>query len=232
MEKMELYEKVRSVPEKAKKEIGGGRLKGMTDINPMWRIKVLTEQFGPCGIGWYYKPVRKWLEAAGNEIAAFVDIELFVKYDGEWSAPISGTGGSKFFASESKNRFMSDECYKMATTDALSVACKQLGIGADVYFSQDKTKYDQQPKQEKQSTDRKINAVELMRIKAASERTGFDLNDYLSKYGIPLERMGYSSYCKLMIGMATCESIVPANAPHSDGSIEVPDDCQEELPFR
>lgn len=231
MEKMELYEKFRSVPENAKKEIGGGRLKGMTDINPMWRIKVLTEQFGPCGIGWYYKPVRKWLEAAGKEIAAFVDIELFVKYDNEWSAPISGTGGSKFFASESKNLFMSDECYKMATTDALSVACKQLGIGADVYFSQDKTKYDQAQKNNS-SDDRKINEDELLKIKSASERTGFDLEGYLSKYGIPLERMGYSSYSKLMIGMATCDSIVPPNAPHADGYMETPDDFQEELPFR
>ena len=46
MENLELYEKVRSVPENAQKEIKGGRLKGMTDINPMWRIKKLTEEFG------------------------------------------------------------------------------------------------------------------------------------------------------------------------------------------
>ena len=30
----------------------------------------------------------------------------------------------------------------MATTDAISVACKQLGIGADIYFANDRTKYD------------------------------------------------------------------------------------------
>lgn len=29
----------------------------------------------------------------------------------------------------------------MATTDAISVACKQLGIGADIYWDKDKTKY-------------------------------------------------------------------------------------------
>lgn len=50
MENLEIYEKVREVPEKAQKKIEAGRLKGMTDINPMWRIKVLTEQFGVCGI--------------------------------------------------------------------------------------------------------------------------------------------------------------------------------------
>ena len=79
MENMTIYDACRSVPETAKKAITAGRLKGKTDINPMWRIKRLTEQFGPCGIGWYYKPVRKWMETHGDEIAAFVDIELYVK---------------------------------------------------------------------------------------------------------------------------------------------------------
>lgn len=141
MENLELYEKVRSVPEDAKKKITGGRLNGMTDINPMWRIKTLTEQFGPCGIGWYYKPVDKDLKPCGNEIVAFVDIALYIKIDGEWSKPIFGSGGSKFATQEKNGIFVSDECYKMATTDAISVACKQLGIGADVYWAADVTKY-------------------------------------------------------------------------------------------
>ena len=63
MENLDLYQKVRSVPDSAKKTIKGGRTSGMTDINPMWRIKVLTEQFGPCGIGWYLHPNE---EVVGN----------------------------------------------------------------------------------------------------------------------------------------------------------------------
>jgi hypothetical protein len=31
----------------------------------------------------------------------------------------------------------------MALTDAISVACKALGMGADVYFEKDRTKYEQ-----------------------------------------------------------------------------------------
>lgn len=142
MGNLDLYNRVRVVPEEAKKPIKGGRLNGMTDINPMWRIKVLTSEYGPCGIGWFYRPVKKWTEQAGGEIVAFVDIELFVKVDGEWSQPICGTGGSKLSQNERNGLFVSDECYKMATTDAISVACKQLGIGADVYFEADRTKYD------------------------------------------------------------------------------------------
>lgn len=142
MGNLDLYNMVRVVPEEAKKPIKGGRLNGMTDINPMWRIKVLTSEYGPCGIGWFYKPVKKWTEQAGGETVAFVDIELFIKVDGEWSQPICGTGGSKLSQNERNGLFVSDECYKMATTDAISVACKQLGIGADVYFGADRTKYD------------------------------------------------------------------------------------------
>ena len=44
---LELYNKGRAVPEEAKKTIQAGKLKGFTDINPMWRIKTLTEMFGP-----------------------------------------------------------------------------------------------------------------------------------------------------------------------------------------
>lgn len=148
MDNLDIYNRYRQVPDTAKKPISAGRLKGKTDINPMWRIKALTEQFGPCGIGWYYTPVRKWIEACGSEIAAFVDIELYIKVDGEWSKPISGTGGSMLAAKEKSGIYVSDECYKMATTDALSVACKQLGIGADVYWDTGQSKYNQQAKTE------------------------------------------------------------------------------------
>lgn len=143
MNNFEIYNKVRVVPKEAQKTIGGGRLKGMTDINPMWRIKALTEQFGPCGIGWKYVIKSKQLEEGANgEIAAFMDIDLYIKHNGEWSEAIPGTGGSMFITKEKNGHYTSDECYKMALTDAISVACKALGFGADVYWSGDRSKYD------------------------------------------------------------------------------------------
>lgn len=142
---MNVYNEARKVPNKAQKTIKGGRLSGMTDINPMWRIKKLTELFGACGFGWKYEIADKRLEEGANgEIAAFVDINLYVKKDDEWSEPIQGTGGSTFVAKERKGLYMSDECFKMALTDAISVACKSLGFGADVYWDKDTTKYSNQ----------------------------------------------------------------------------------------
>ena len=176
MGNLDLYEKVRSVPDSAKKTIKGGRISGMTDINPVWRIKVLTEQFGPCGIGWYYIPTRQWLETAGNEIAAFVNIELYIKVDGEWSKPIAGNGGSMFASKEKSGIYVSDECYKMATTDAISVACKELGIGADVYWDSDRTKYN------KQNNPDLINESDINEIFLELKRTGIGIKNVLSKY--------------------------------------------------
>lgn len=149
MDNLQIYNAARSVPQNAKKPIGAGRLKGKTDINPMWRIKALTEMFGPCGIGWYYDIVEKWLEPSQTgEVAAFMRIHLFFRYEGEWSKPIEGVGGSSFIANEKSGPYVSDECYKMALTDAISVACKALGIGADVYWEGDATKYNAYQAQE------------------------------------------------------------------------------------
>lgn len=146
MENMKLYNAVRAVPQEAKKTIGAGRLKGMTDINPMWRIKVLTEQFGVCGFGWRTQLVRTWIEeGANNERTANVELLLFIKMDGEWSEGIVGIGGASFVSNERNGLYTDDECYKKAYTDAISVACKALGIGADVYFEKDRTKYDSKP---------------------------------------------------------------------------------------
>lgn len=143
MENLAIYNAVRSVPDSAKRQICAGRLKGKTDINPMWRLKTLTEQFGPCGIGWKYVITDKRLEQGANgEVAAFLDIDLFVKVDGAWSDAIPGTGGSAFVAKEKNGPYTSDECFKMALTDAISVACKALGFGANVYWEADRSKYD------------------------------------------------------------------------------------------
>lgn len=148
---LKYYDKLRFVPKEAQKPIQGGRLKGMTDINPMWRIKALTEEFGPVGLGWYYEVTDKQIvDGSGGEKVVFVDINLYVKFGEDWSKPIHGTGGSSLIAKEKNGLYTSDECFKMALTDAISVSCKALGVGADIYFAADRTKYTAPPEQSEQ----------------------------------------------------------------------------------
>ena len=150
MGNMDYWDKLKSVPEEMTKTIGGGRLKGMTDIKPQWRLQRMTEIFGPIGIGWTYEITDKWTyeENVAEETSAHVSIILKIKNGDEWSEGIPGIGGSKLIAQEKSGPHHSDEAYKMALTDALSVAMKQLGVAADIYMGggADKSKYDEKPK--------------------------------------------------------------------------------------
>lgn len=132
---LSIFNKVRKVPSNALKQIGAGRLKGMSDVNPVWRILAMTDTFGICGVGWKYEITKQWTETYGNEIKGFCNINMFIKVDGEWSDAIPGTGGASFVAMERNGAYVSDEVYKMALTDALSVAMKSIGVAADVYFA-------------------------------------------------------------------------------------------------
>lgn len=137
---LSIYEQCREVPKEAQKPFNNGRFSG-TDINPMWRIKKLTELFGPCGIGWWTEGVTYWLEESKDgTVAAFCSLSLRYELGGKMSHPVHGIGGNVFVQ---KNR-TSDEAYKMAYTDALSIAAKALGVGADIWFANDKSKYEKQ----------------------------------------------------------------------------------------
>lgn len=132
-EKLRLYEMGRNVPKNAQKSFNNGRFSG-TDINPMWRIKKLTEMFGPVGFGWYTEVTRQEVVPADDgNVMVFVDINLYVKDGDTWSKPIFGTGGNTLKA---KGRG-DDDGFKKAYTDAMSIACKALGIGADIWYSAD-----------------------------------------------------------------------------------------------
>ena len=142
MDNMRYYERFRSCPPEAMREIAAGRLKGKTDINPMWRIKALTEVFGPQGVGWWLQNVKYWTDTApGGEIMAFCSLELVYMDDGKESQPVPGIGGSGLVNAERSGLVANDEAYKMAYTDAISVAAKGLGVAADVYWGKDATKY-------------------------------------------------------------------------------------------
>lgn len=162
MDNLNIFNQLATTPDEAKKQIAAGRLKGFTDINPMWRIKRLTEVFGPCGIGWWYDITDKRLEQAPNgEIKCFVSINLFYRWGEVISQPIPGFGGSSFLSHERNGDYVSDECEKMALTDAIGSACKTLGMSADVYYSKDRSKYTESPEQQNNRDPRAKMIAEL-----------------------------------------------------------------------
>lgn len=151
---LRFYQQACEVPQDALKPIRAGRLKGMSDVNPMWRMKRLTEIFGPCGFGWKYTIDRQWVEVYGQEVKCFCNVSLFVRdpETKEWSEAIPGSGGSAIVSVESKGPYVNDEGYKMALTDALSIAMKPLGIGANIWYGSKATGHNES-KYEQYTTD-------------------------------------------------------------------------------
>lgn len=133
-ENTKYWDRLSRPPETALKSIGAGRLKGKTDINPQWRLEAMTQVFGPCGVGWRYRIDKLWTEPGhGNVVFAFALVSVAIMVGGKWSEEIPGIGGNKLIEEESKGPYSNDEAYKMAVTDALSVALKAVGVAADIY---------------------------------------------------------------------------------------------------
>lgn len=173
MDNMKIYNAMRETPQEARKTIGAGRLKGFTDINPMWRIKRLTEVFGACGTGWKYEVIyQDIIDGANEEKKAFVNILLYYKTEDGWSEPIFGTGGASYISVERNGLYTNDECFKMALTDAIGTACKALGMSADIFFDKDRTKYISTASTEDEEADDDlfalINEEEQKRIRDAA----------------------------------------------------------------
>jgi hypothetical protein len=188
MNNMELYEQFRTTPSEAKKTIDAGRLKGFTDINPMWRIKRLTEVFGPCGVGWWFTIDDTHIEEGfGGEKKAFVEISLYYidAESGTTSHAVKGVGGSAFVAKEKSGLYVNDECFKMAVTDAIGSACKMLGMSADIFFEKDRTKYSTPPEQpEAEQTETKRSKVQIDALIMLASRKGVTCDKLLKKYKV------------------------------------------------
>jgi len=166
---MRFYVQVQDTPKEAQKSFNNGRFSG-TDVNPMWRIKMLTQMFGPEGQGWWTEDEQYTMVScdATGEIAIFCTLKLYYRdpETGEISKGITGVGGNKFLVAQKSGKYCNDEAYKMAYTDALSIACKGLGFSHDIYYQADRTKYtmssDSQPEQQPTANIHSNETVELI----------------------------------------------------------------------
>ena len=132
---LKIWNDIKRPPSSVLKKIDFGYLKGKSDINPQWRLMAMTQAFGVVGHGWTYRIVRTWSETGGDgQVMAFSEVAVKTKLNGEWGEEFFGTGGSTIVDLSKGNLKSNDEGYKMATTDALSVAFKAVGVAADIYL--------------------------------------------------------------------------------------------------
>src|SRR5678809_649791 len=91
-DRMRHWDAMARPPASALKTIKGGRLQGMTDVNPQWRYQAMTEQFGMIGFGWKYEIDKIWTDpGADDEVLAFAQVSVRVRdADNSWSEPLIG----------------------------------------------------------------------------------------------------------------------------------------------
>jgi hypothetical protein len=124
----------RTDPKHTKQFKRGGGFSG-TAIKPIWSFRRMTEEFGPCGIGWGVgEPTFQVVPALEGEILVYCTATVWFKRGDEVSQQVFGVGGDKVVG---KNKFglsTDDEAFKKAFTDAVTNALKLIGVGADVHM--------------------------------------------------------------------------------------------------
>jgi hypothetical protein len=129
--KTELWDRLgKTDPAHTKSFQRAGGFKG-TAIKPMWSYRRMTEEYGPCGVGWGVgEPTFKIIEA-GDEILVYCIASV---WHGSKENVVYGVGGDKALAKFSSGMKTDDEALKKAFTDGVTNALKMIGVGADVHM--------------------------------------------------------------------------------------------------
>ena len=137
---MKIWETLSKTNPEFTKPLPGFGGKKLTTIDPMYQIQMMTDLFGPVGIGWKYKVDYKYIDGL---VFAEVTIKYFTDEWHEYGPVCSVQNLSK------KNGNLDDEAPKKAMTDAMTKAFSHLGMSADVFLGKfDDSKYVEQMKQE------------------------------------------------------------------------------------
>lgn len=122
----------RTDPKATKPFTRSGGFRG-TQIDPTWRLRMMTETFGPIGQGWGYEQLE-WTVVEGM---AFVCVRVWYRdpETGEqhWTGP--QWGGTELIRRRRDGPAEpNDEAFKMSITDALGKCLLQIGVAADVHL--------------------------------------------------------------------------------------------------
>lgn len=168
MSNTEIWDKLaRTDPKHTKPFQRAGGFKG-TAMKPIWIVKRMTEEFGPCGKTWGINRPEFQVEHTPDESLVYCSVSI---WHGEKANEIWGVGGDKVRTiRKSGEVFVDDEAFKKAFTDAVNNALKYLGVGADIHMGQfDDSKYVQEVKGE---FEQEAAQEEKARSSAALKRDG------------------------------------------------------------
>lgn len=121
---------------RAVKAITGKQYSGNSP-KPYWIIERLTEEFGPCGIGWGFTILSERFEHFGEgktaESLHIACVRFWYMLDGK-RGELEQVGQTRASYTTSKDRFLVDEdAPKKSVTDALVKCASYLGFAGDIF---------------------------------------------------------------------------------------------------
>lgn len=142
-----------------------------TALKPQWVIQRLTEEFGPCGVGWGVNKPEFQVVPTETDVLVYCTVSA---WHGSKDALLWGVGGDKVKAARQNGAFCDDEAFKKAFTDAVMNAFKFAGVGHDIHIGLfDDAKYVSETKAEFEHADEDTSSAKAK----ASQRDGTQADD-------------------------------------------------------
>lgn len=145
-DKTELWDRLgKTDPKHTKAFSRAGGFKG-TAIKPMASFRRMTEEFGPCGVGWGVNEPSFQVVPSADDVLVFCTVSI---WHSKRENVVFGVGGDKAAGKNKNGPFTDDEAFKKSFTDAVTNALKLIGVGADVHMGLfDDSKYLNEVRQE------------------------------------------------------------------------------------
>lgn len=142
MSKTELWDRVCKTDPKQVKEITGKQYKGNSP-KPYHIVRHMTEEFGPCGIGWGFNIVGERMERlTEHEVLHIATVRMWYVL-GDKRGEVEQIGQTKACYAKKDGGLMTDEdAPKKSVTDALVKCASYLGFAGDIFAGRwDDSKY-------------------------------------------------------------------------------------------
>lgn len=140
-----LWQRAFTTDPRAVKQITGKQYNGNSP-KPYWIIERLTDEFGPCGIGWGFSIISERFEHFGEganaEALHIASVRFWYLLDGK-RGELEQVGQTRAAYTTSKGKFLVDEdAPKKSVTDALVKCASYLGFAGDIFSGRwDDSKY-------------------------------------------------------------------------------------------
>jgi hypothetical protein len=141
-DKKALWKRVCVTDPKAVKAITGKQYQGNSP-KPYWIVERLTEEFGPCGLGWGFSIVNERMERlTETEILHVAVVRFWYELDGK-RGELEQIGQTKaVYAKRDGSLLVDEDAPKKSVTDALVKCASYIGFAGDIFAGRwDDSKY-------------------------------------------------------------------------------------------